>query len=392
MKVLVIGGTGIIGTGIVEAAVGCGHEVLAVSRQLKPIHNKALNVKYLQRNWYDDFAARELLENITVDVIVDGLVYTPDNLVRDLKLARGHCKQFIYISTAGVYEQPTIMAEENASKRVENLYWSYSKNKREAEIYLEQHGKEYPFMITTIRPTFTYGDTRIPCAMVGKQNPWTLLARILEGKPIVFIEDGKKLHAITHISIFANAVVGLFLNPNADMEFFHVCDDKAYTWEDVINAVGELLGVVPKIVHIPIEALKPLNEALYVEIKYNKMQEVTFSNRKIKSVVSDVCYHVELKDGLESTIEHLQTEYAVKKRDIMFDRLCDMLLLRYDKYNLTKEEYAVAKKYIEQMPKEEKHFFKKEIRRHRVKYYIMKHVIHIVKLKKINIRKNMMQL
>lgn len=380
MKILVIGGTGIIGTGIVEAAVSCGHEVIALSRQKKPIHDESLPVKYLQLDWNDESVAKKALENMDVDVIIDGLVFKLDQLIRDLKIVTGHCKQYIYISTAGVYEQPVTMAQEDAAKSLDKLIWSYSVNKRKAEIYLEQHNKEYPFMITTVRPPFTYGDTRIPCAMVGRENPWTLPYRILEGKPIVFIKDGENMHAITHISTFANAVVGLFLNPDADMEFFHICDDKAYTWEEVINTVGELLGVAPQIVHVPIEALKKMNKQLYAEIKYNKMKELTLSNQKIKKVVPDVCYKVELKDGLKRTVEHLQAEYAKRDIDTKFDAICDVLLLGYSKYDLPTDEYDIAQRYVEKLAEEEKKQLKQYAKRLKKQNFIkqMKHYVKSV--------------
>ncbi|MCC8195494.1 MAG: NAD-dependent epimerase/dehydratase family protein [Ruminococcus sp.] len=353
MKVLVIGGTGIIGTGIVEAAVDKHHDVYDISRQKNPIHNNSLPVKYLQADWYDKEQASKVIDGMKFDVVVDGLVFNENQLKRDLGLLTGKCQHFIYISTAGVYNQPILMANEDSPKDIDKLVWNYSVYKRRAEIYLESHYDEYNFMISTVRPPFTYGDTRIPCAMVGRRNQWTLLDRIIKGVPIVFIEDGGSIHAVTHISTFSEAVVGLFMNQSADRQMFHVSDDNAYSWDFVINTVGDILGKQPLIVHVPIETVKPCNRALYDEIKYNKLESLTLDNKKIRSAVPDVNYSVPLKDGLSRTVKFLESEYSTRLLDTEFDKLSDFLLLKYGTLVSDGEECNITQNYISGMSADE---------------------------------------
>lgn len=253
MKILVIGGSGIIGTGIVEAAAGAGHEVVALSRQKTIIQKDFPNVRRIRADWSDINSAKAIInEGGGYDVVVDGLVFTRKQLVRDLEIAGRHCAQFVYISTAGVYEQPHHNAAEDAPKRLEKLKWSYSYNKRDAEIFVEQNADKYPCGITVIRPPYTYGRTRIPVAVVGRFNQYTLIDRILKHKPIVFIDDGHHPRSITHISTFSEAVAGTFMKRGAIGQAYHVSDDVSYTWEDVVNTVGEIVGVRPEIVHVPV--------------------------------------------------------------------------------------------------------------------------------------------
>lgn len=358
MKILVIGGTGIIGTGLVEAACRAGHEVVAVSRQIRPIHDISLDVKYFQADWRIQTQAVAIMSNIDVDVIVDGLVFNKTQLIRDLELAKGHCKQYIYISTTGVYERPACKITEDAPKNPKNLIWSYSIEKRKAELYLESHYDDYPFMISTIRPPLTYGDTRIPCAMVGRANQYTLLDRILQGKPIVFIQDNS-VHTVTHISTFSDAVVGMFMNVKVNRRMFHVSDDESYTWDDVIKIVGEILGVKPLVVHIPVEMLKSLNRDLYKEIKYNKSCDLSLDNSAIKKISPSVCYKVPLKQGLKSTIKHLCENYADKPLDKDFNDLCDILLLNCNSLLLQQNEQNWVKTYVDAMSFQRKQQLKK---------------------------------
>lgn len=53
MKILVIGGSGVIGSGIVEASANAGHEVYAVSRQKTLIQKEFGNVKRICADWYN---------------------------------------------------------------------------------------------------------------------------------------------------------------------------------------------------------------------------------------------------------------------------------------------------------------------------------------------------
>ena len=52
MKILVIGGSGVIGSGIVEASANAGHEVYAVSRQKTMIQKEFGNVR-ICADWYN---------------------------------------------------------------------------------------------------------------------------------------------------------------------------------------------------------------------------------------------------------------------------------------------------------------------------------------------------
>ena len=61
MKILVIGGSGIIGTGIVEAAAGAGHEVVALSRQKTIIQKDFPNVRRIRADWSDINSAKAII-------------------------------------------------------------------------------------------------------------------------------------------------------------------------------------------------------------------------------------------------------------------------------------------------------------------------------------------
>lgn len=349
MKVLVIGGSGVIGSGIVESAAKAGHDITAVSRQKTIIQKDFPNVRRIRADWSDINSAQAIINEGGggYEVVVDGRVFTKEQLIRDLEIAGRHCAQFVYISTVGVYEQPFHNATEDAPKRLEKLLWSYSYGKRDAEIYIEQNRDKYPCGITVIRPPLTYGNTRIPIAVAPQRfSHYTLIDRIIKHKPIVFIKDGNNQGCITHISTFADGVAGTFLNRAAIGQAYHICDDVSYTWEDVINTVGEIIGVKPEIVHVPVGILKIYRDGLYDEIRYNKMSEGTLDNSRIKSLCPNVRYSVPLREGLSETVRFQQENFSSRPLDEGFNVMCDAILFRHKEYSLPEREREIAERYI----------------------------------------------
>lgn len=283
------------------------------------------------------------------DVIVDGLIFNKKQLIRDLEILSGHCAQFVYISTAGVYEQPHHNTKENTPGRLEKLKWGYSYNKRDAEIFIEENHDKYSCGITIIRPPYTYGNTRIPVAVVGRFNQYTLIDRIIKHKPLVFIQDGTHKRCVTHISTFSEGTLGTFMNKKAIGNAYHVCDDESCTWEDVINTVGEILGIQPQIVHVPVEALKTYHRGLYDEVRYNKMAEVTLDNSLIKTISPNVNYRVPLIEGLSGTVKFLQENYSIRPLDDYFNCMCDAILARHKEFRLNPEEDSAAEEYVRRL-------------------------------------------
>ena len=161
MKVLIVGGMGVIGGAITEAAVRAGHDVTVLSRRTPFGKWNAISARYIQGDWKDDDFAGNLVKN-GFDVIVDTQIFNEQQMIRSLSIVDNHCKQFIYISTDSVYAHPSNNLSEDQDICMGDIKWDYGINKRKAELYLLSHSDDYSFSWTVIRPTLTFGDTRIP--------------------------------------------------------------------------------------------------------------------------------------------------------------------------------------------------------------------------------------
>lgn len=351
MKVLIIGGMGVIGGAITEAAAKKSEmDVYVCSR--RHLFGKYLNlrVKGIQGDWRDDSFAKHIVAD-NYDVIVDTQIFTKKQLIRTMSIVNGHCTQFVYISTDSVYVHPAKGKTEDDPIDLKQLKWKYGFDKRDAELYLESHSNDYSFYWTVIRPTVTFGDTRLPVGFASKRDTNTLVNRILDGKPVILFDDINTKHSICHTSIFGSAVANLFLNENAKNQAFHVSDDKAYTYLEVFHTIEDILGIKGNYVHLSSRYLKKYNKNIYEEMIYDKDPEFTLDNTKIKTVSPETNYHPDIYEILKPTVLRLKQSSEI---DVEYDMLTDLLLLQHKKVIKDASEKDIAEKYLASLAPEYK--------------------------------------
>src|SRR6185295_13517100 len=101
MKVLFIGGTGIISSACTRLAVEQGIELFLLNRGNHPdIPAGATN---LTADIRDQSATARALAGQRFDAVVDWIAFTPDEIERDLALFRDTTRQYIFISSASAY-------------------------------------------------------------------------------------------------------------------------------------------------------------------------------------------------------------------------------------------------------------------------------------------------
>lgn len=107
MKVLFIGGTGVISEGVSRVAVERGIDLYLLNRGrcnlLFP--NGA---QLIRGDIREPQSIAEALGNHHFDVVVDWVAFTPDHVRADLDLFRNRTDQYIYISSASAYQKPVL--------------------------------------------------------------------------------------------------------------------------------------------------------------------------------------------------------------------------------------------------------------------------------------------
>ncbi len=277
MRVLYVGGTGEISFDCIHETVRLGHEVTVFNRGH---HNAGLPpaCRFVTGDVEDD-AAYGRLAREHFDVVCQFRLFAPAALERDLALFGGRCGQYVFISTASAYRKPVRGLPITEATPLDNPYWPYSRAKAEMEALLVAQD-QVPF--TIVRPSHTYR-TRMPTPMPEHIE----VSRMLRGKPVVLHGDGESLWTVTHAEDFARPFARLLGEPRALGEAFHITGDRAWSWNEIFEAIATALAVRPTLVHVASDTLVRYNPDWAGPLLGDKSPSVTFDNRKVKSVVGD---------------------------------------------------------------------------------------------------------
>ncbi|MCA0754328.1 SDR family oxidoreductase [Paenibacillus sp. N4] len=303
MKVLFIGGTGLISQAVSKLAVERGYELYLFNRG-KRDDFVPVGAKVITGDIRDRESAAAALEGHSFDVVVDWIAFTPEHVQTDIELFRGKTKQYIFISSASAYQKPPghYMVTEDKTP-LENKYWQYSRDKIACEQLLETERAGSGFPYTIVRPSYTYGNTMIPASLNSWQHPWSLVARMRKGLPVIVHGDGSSLWTMTHNTDFAKGLVGLLGREEAIGEAYHITSDEVLTWNQIYEAIGAAAGCKPKLVHISSEFLISHNPELEGGLLGDKAVTSVFDNSKIKRLVPEFEATVPFGEGIARTVK-----------------------------------------------------------------------------------------
>ncbi len=210
LRVLFIGGSGVISSACSRLAVERGSDLYVLNRGsagTRPIPDEATQ---LRGDIHDPASAKEALGGMEFDAVADWVAFTSEHVQADLDLFRGRTGQYVFISSASAYQTPPARLPVTESTPLRNPFWQYSRNKIACEDFLVAAYRNEGFPATIIRPSHTYDETMVPL-----EGGWTALARMRQGKAVVVHGDGTSLWTLTHHEDFARGFVPLLGHPRA---------------------------------------------------------------------------------------------------------------------------------------------------------------------------------
>jgi nucleoside-diphosphate-sugar epimerase len=329
MRVLFIGGTGIISTACSRLAVARGIDLTLLTRGQRS--SDIPGAKTLTVDIDDAASAEALLSSQSFDAVVDFIAFTPQHIERDLRLFRGRTRQYVFISSASAYQKPATSYLITESTPLVNPHWQYSRDKIACEERLMRAAREENFPVTIIRPSLTYGDTQITLAVNSWTKSYTVVDRMRRGKKVIVPGDGSSLWVITHNTDFAKGLVGLLGHEQALGHAFHITSDEVMCWDQFYRIVGEAAGVEPKLIHIPSDFIAACLPDSLGSLTGDKAVSVVFDNTKIKRFVPDYCATTPFWKGVRRTIAWFDADPARKLIDDEANAEWDKLIDGYEK-------------------------------------------------------------
>ena len=330
MKILVIGGTGILSSAVVDEAINQSIDVYMVNRGKRAnlINDKAHLIKC---DVHDKDTLNKLLGDVFFDAIIDFLVYTKEQLEYSLDLFSRRTKQYVFISSTAVYNTDLdILFNEDSPKIQEK--WSYSINKNLCEVFLLKYCNEKQVNYTIIRPGVNYGNTRIPYGIYPSiGSHWWFYSRILADKPMIVWNNGENIQNLTRVEDFAIGVVGLLGKKEAYNEAFNVVGDDFYTWKQVLDCIADYAGKDLKVIDIPPEEYAKEIPSQSEELLGGRANNCKCSNEKLKKVVKSFKSNISLKEGIYKTLDYYKSHNYLLGIDYNYDGDYDRIIKKYSK-------------------------------------------------------------
>jgi nucleoside-diphosphate-sugar epimerase len=318
MKVLFIGGTGVISSACSPLAVERGMDLYVLNRGQtdRPAPEGA---HLLRGDIRQPENVRAVLKNLHFDVVVDWVAFTPEHVDTDIRLFKGRTSQYIFISTAASYQPTSLPITE--STILANPYWDYAYQKILCEQRLYRAYTEEQFPVTVVRPSHTYDQTMLPI-----QYRYTVVDRMRKGQKVVVHGDGTALWVLTNHRDFAKGFVGLLGNSRAIGEAVHITSDEILTWNQIFSIIAGAAGGSFNPVYAPSNLIASIDPDWGSRLLGDKAITKFFDNSKIKRLVPDYAATIPFYQGAREIMSWFDADPARRAIDANANRVFDRII------------------------------------------------------------------
>ena len=298
MKVLIVGGTGLISTGIVEHLRARGAELWLFNRAQRPSQLGELPVIVGDRNVPAEFEQR--LEQERFDVVIDMICFSPAQAEASVRAFAGRTSQLIFCSTVctyGVDVPPHVLIDEIFPLRPIS---EYGRNKALCERIFERAAAAGHFQTTIIRPSNTYG----PGASLIDQMEFDSVVwdRVASGLPVLLAGDGLGLWQATHRHDVGRLFAHAAGNPKTYGEAFNATRDQVFTWRDYYREAAQALDTRAEVVLAPAGWVVAQNPARFSFLNEITRYHGAYSSAKAKAGVPEFRCDIDFVRGARETI------------------------------------------------------------------------------------------
>jgi nucleoside-diphosphate-sugar epimerase len=175
-----------------------------------------------------------------------------------------------------------------------------------------------------VRPSHTYDRTLVPF-----DGGWTVLGRMLAGKPVIVHGDGTSLWTLTHHEDFARAFVPLLGHPRTVGDTFQITSCDVLTWDQIAHTLAAALGTTARIVHVPSDAIAEADPEWGAGLLGDKAHSMIFDNSKIRGVVPGWQAVIPFERGAREIADWYRADPARQVTDERLDAVMDKLAERF---------------------------------------------------------------
>jgi len=257
MQIVIIGGTGHVGTYLVPRLVEAGHSLTVVTRgQRKPYSFQGpwnsvrlLTLDRAKEEQAGTFGSK--IRDLQPEAVIDMICFTEESARNLVDALRGQVQYFLHCSTAWVHGYTTqIPVSEDAPRRP---IGEYGLRKAAIEAYLLGETRRSGFPAACILPGHIVGPGWVPLNPAGNFNP-EVYARLGRGDEVILPNQGSEVVHHVHADDVAQLFVKALTHWNAAFgESFHAVSPAALTLRGYAEAVAGWFGQIANLKFLPFD-------------------------------------------------------------------------------------------------------------------------------------------
>ena len=257
MRVVIIGGSGHVGTYLVPRLVAAGYEVINISRaQREPYQThgtwRAVEQVNADRGAEDaqgEFGQR--VRDLEPDIVIDMICFTLESAKQIVECLRGRVQHFLHCGTIwSMGHSVEVPATEETPR---HPFGEYGIQKSAIQDYLLEQARRSGFPATVLQPGHIVGPGWIPINPAGNLDP-NVFTRLAHGEEVVLPNLGLETLHHVHADDVAQSFMQAMANRSVSVgEAFHVVSPAALTLRGYAESVAPWFGQTANLKFLPWE-------------------------------------------------------------------------------------------------------------------------------------------
>lgn len=257
MRVVVIGGSGHVGTYLVPRLVEAGHQVIVLTRRQREPYQphrawnavQQISVDREAEDAAGTFGAR--IRDLNPDVVIDMICFTLGSARHLVEALRGQVQQFLHCGT--IWAHGHSVQVPSVEEQARHPFGEYGIQKAEIEAYLLDEARRTGFPATVLMPGHIVGPGWAPLNPAGNFNPQVFVT-LAHGEELTLPNLGLETVHHVHADDVAQAFMRAMANwSNAVGENFHVVSSSAVTLRGYAETVAAWFGQPARLRFVPWE-------------------------------------------------------------------------------------------------------------------------------------------
>jgi nucleoside-diphosphate-sugar epimerase len=259
-RIVVIGGSGHVGTYLLPALIQLGHEVVNVSRGTASPYRQHAAWKAIEQVAIDrkaeeakgSFGVR--IADLNPDIVVDMILFKLEGAQQLVEALRGKIEHYIFCSSIWVYGHATTVPSVETDPT--NGIDEYGTDKAKIERWLSQQARRNGFPATSFRPGHIVGQGWVPINPQANTNP-DVFSQIARGGELALPNLGLEMVHHVHADDVAQWIICAIEHRAASIgEVFNTVSSHALTLRGYAEAMYRYFGQESRLSFAPFDQWK----------------------------------------------------------------------------------------------------------------------------------------